>query len=131
MANEQNLRPGEYQLSQDEAKKGGVASGAARRAKRDLRLALEALLERDITDKKSGKTMTGTEALAVKLFDQALKGNIKAFGMLRDTVGQKPVDKVMVADVDAETLLAVELDVEAAINGGQINDADSGDSIPG
>ena len=31
MANEQNLRPSEYKLSQEEAKKGGINSGKARR----------------------------------------------------------------------------------------------------
>lgn len=93
MANEQNLRPAEYKLSVEEAKKGGVNSGKARRAKRDLRNALEMLLERDFTD-KSGKQVTGTEAVATKLFEQAMKGNVKAFETLRDTVGQKPVDKI-------------------------------------
>ena len=31
MANEQNLRPSEYHLSREEAKKGGIASGKSRR----------------------------------------------------------------------------------------------------
>ena len=35
--NNGNLKPCEYQLSQEEAKKGGIASGAARRRKRDMR----------------------------------------------------------------------------------------------
>ena len=34
MPNEQNLKPSEYKLSQDEAKKGGIASGKARREKK-------------------------------------------------------------------------------------------------
>jgi len=33
MANEQNLRPSEYKLSREEAKKGGIASGESRRRK--------------------------------------------------------------------------------------------------
>ena len=36
MANEQNLRPGEYKLSVEEAKKGGINSGIARRQKKTL-----------------------------------------------------------------------------------------------
>ena len=31
MANEQNLRPSEYKLSQEEAKRGGIRSGEVRR----------------------------------------------------------------------------------------------------
>lgn len=93
MANrEDNLRPSEYKLSQDEAKKGGIASGEARRRKRDIRKALEILLEKDYTDKR-GNTMSGAEAIALKQLEKALKGDTKAFEVVRDTVGQKPVEK--------------------------------------
>lgn len=101
MANEQNLRPAEYKLSVEEAKKGGKASAEARRKKRDLRLALEMLLEKDFKD-KNGKTITGTEAITAKLFEKAMKGDVRAFETLRDTVGQKPVDKVEVTQIDRE-----------------------------
>ena len=107
MANEQNLRPGEYKLSQDEAKKGGINSGKARSEKRDLRKALEILLEREYKD-KSGNTISGTEAITAKLFEQAMKGNIKAFETIRSTVGQDPVQKVMVAEVDQTIIDEVE-----------------------
>lgn len=115
MANEQNLRPCEYKLTQEEAKKGGIASGEARRRKRDLRLALEMLLEKDFTD-KSGRTLTGTEAITAKLFEQAMKGNVKAFETIRATVGQDPVQKVQVAEVSQEVVDEIErmvLDDEA------------------
>lgn len=93
MANEQNLKPSEYKFTQEEAKKGGINSGKARRAKRDLRKALEMLLEKNFKD-KNGNEVTGTEAITAKLFEQAMKGNVKAFETLRDTVGQKPVEKI-------------------------------------
>lgn len=100
MANEKNLKPSEYKLSQEEAKRGGIASGEARRNKKLLRECLEILLEKEMTD-KSGKTVTGAEALTAKLFAEAMKGNVKAFEVLRDTAGQKPVEKVqMNADVN-------------------------------
>ena len=79
--------------------RGGIASGEARRRKRDIRLALEALLEKDITDKK-GNVMTTTEAIALKQIEKALKGDTKAFEVVRDTVGQKPIDKVAVTNID-------------------------------
>ena len=107
MANEQNLRPGEYKLTHEEQKKGGKASAEARRQKRDLRNALELLLEKDFTD-KNGNTLTGTEAIAAKLFEQAMKGNVKAFETLRDTVGQKPVEQVSISAPDAEIIERVE-----------------------
>ena len=107
MANEQNLHPSEYKLSQEEAKKGGINSGRARREKRDLRKALEILLEKEWTD-KNGNTLSGTEAITAKLFEQAMKGNIKAFETIRSTVGQDPVQKVMVADVEQSVVDEVE-----------------------
>lgn len=112
MANEQNLRPSEYKLSQEEAKKGGIASGKARREKKLLRECIEILLEKEMTD-KSGKSITGAEALTAKLFAEAMKGNVKAFEVLRDTAGQKPVEKVMVADVDPNVIAEVEAIVNA------------------
>ena len=101
MANEQNLRPSEYKLSQEEAKKGGIASGEARRKKRDLRLALEILLEKEYKD-KSGKEVTGAEAVTAKLFEKAMKGDVRAFETLRDTVGQKPVEQIRVQQIDKD-----------------------------
>lgn len=107
MANEQNLRPSEYKLSQEEAKKGGIASGEARRRKRDIRLALEALLEKEYKG-KDGKTLTGAEAIAIKQMEKALKGDTRAFEVIRDSSGQKPVEKVMIADVDQDVINEVE-----------------------
>ena len=107
MANEQNLIPGAHKLSVEEASKGGIASGKARAEKRDLRKALEMLLEQTFTDKK-GNTKTGTQAVTERLFTEVMKGNVKAFEVLRDTVGQKPVDKVMVADVEQSVINEVE-----------------------
>ncbi len=95
MANEQNLVKGgeAHTLTAEEASKGGKASGEARRRKRDLRIALEALLEKEM-HANDGSKVTGTEALTAKLFAEAMKGNVKAFEVIRDTVGQKPVEKV-------------------------------------
>ena len=107
MANEQNLRPGEYKLTLEEQKKGGIASGKARAEKRDLRKALEMLLEQTYTDKK-GNTRTGAQAITERLFAEVMKGNVKAFEVLRDTVGQKPIEKVMLAEVDQNVIDEVE-----------------------
>ena len=109
MANEQNLVKGEeaHKLTAEEASKGGKASAEARRQKRDLRLALEMLLEKDFKDKQ-GNTISGTEAITTKLFEQAMKGNIKAFETIRATVGQDPVQKVMIAEVDQDIIDEVE-----------------------
>ena len=111
MGNEQNLKPFTSDQSREKAvengRKGGVASGEARRRKRDLRLALEMLLEKEYTDKK-GNVATGAEAISTKLFEQAMKGNVKAFETIRSTVGQDPVQKVEQVNFDAEYNQSVE-----------------------
>ena len=53
--NEQNLKSFSERTEKEQREiqqKGGIASGEARRRKRDLRLALEMLLEKEYTDKK-------------------------------------------------------------------------------
>ena len=52
MANEQNLRPSEYKLSQEEAKKGGINSGKARREKRDRHKRIQDLFALAVKDPK-------------------------------------------------------------------------------
>lgn len=51
---------------------------------------------------KNEVKMSGAEAIAMKQFEKALKGDTKAFEVLRDTAGQKPVDKVEQVNIDAE-----------------------------
>ena len=106
--NIQNLKPvSSKEEARERGSKGGKASAEARRRKKDLRLALEMLLEKDFTD-KNGKEITGTEAITAKLFEQAMKGNVKAFETIRATVGQDPVQKVMVAEVEQSVIDEVE-----------------------
>lgn len=103
MANE-NLT---HKLTVDELRKGGQKSGEARRAKKSLREAMQILMDADLTG-KDGKTMTGTEAMAAKAFQAALKGDWKAWELVRDTAGQKPVERVMFADVEPSVIAEVE-----------------------
>ena len=110
MANEQNLlKPEDLTPEQrrENASKAGKASGEARRKKKILRECLEILLEKEITD-KNGNAMTGAEAMAAKVFQQALKGDLKAFEIVRDTAGQKPVEKLVVSEVDTDIIDEVE-----------------------
>lgn len=116
MANEQNLQPlGNDERSKKKARelgaKGGKASGEARRKKRDLKACMEALLEKQIVG-KDGQMYSGAEAISIKQFEKALKGDAKAFELVRDTSGQSVVQKIQVAEVDAETIKGIESLVE-------------------
>lgn len=105
--NEQNLKPLSTEKAREIGAKGGKASVEARRKKRDLREALEMLLEKDFKD-KNGNVLSGTEVITAKLFEKASKGDVRAFETLRDTVGQKPVEKVMIAEVEQSIIDEVE-----------------------
>lgn len=107
MANEQNLKPARTKSeARENGKKGGKKSGESRRRKKLIKECLEVLLEREI-ETDDGE-MTGAEAMAVKAFRMALDGDLSAWTLVRDTVGQKPVDKVMVSEVDPDVLSEVE-----------------------
>ena len=112
MANTQNLIPQAHKLTVEEQSAGGKRSVQARREKKDLRKALEILMEREYARKdKDGNVVsviTGTEAIAAKLFEQAMKGNIRAFETVRSTVGQDPVQKIAVQEIDQSVIDEVE-----------------------
>ena len=109
MANPENLKLGgeAHKLTVEEASKGAKKSAEVRRAKRDLKRAFDALLEKDFKG-KSGDMISGAEAIAIKQFEKALQGDPKAFELVRDTAGQKPVERFMVAEVDQSVIDEVE-----------------------
>ena len=109
MANINNLVKGDeiHKFTPEEASKGGRNSAKARREKRDLKRAMEILLDREF-DGKNGEKISGAEAIAIKQFEKALQGDAKAFELVRDTSGQKPIDKIVVAEIDAEIIDEVE-----------------------
>jgi hypothetical protein len=87
--------------------KGGKASGVAKRKKKLLKECLDELLEKE-WENRQGEKHSGSEAISIALFKKALAGDIKAYEVVRDTAGQKPVDKIMMAEVDQKTIDEVE-----------------------
>lgn len=95
------FEPGEE--AREKARKGGKASAAARRRKKTLKDELLFLLGEKITDKNGRKHVT-QEAISTALIQQALRGNTKAFEIIRDTIGEKPTDKVLLSAPDYSAL---------------------------
>ena len=79
-------------------KKGGKASGKTRAARKTFKEELLKLLE------EKNNNMALTEAMLTK----ALKGDTKAFEIIRDTIGEKPTDKV---DINTDTGISVNIKV--------------------
>lgn len=101
MAGKDNLIVPTSEQARENGRKGGLASGEARRNKKLLRDCIDYLLEREdkTAQHEDGTPMSGAEQLAYNLFVKALSETdtakaAKAFEVLRDTAGQKPVDKV-------------------------------------
>ena len=69
MPNIENLKPSEYKLSREEAKKGGINSGIARRRKKALKEELITLLE--VLDKEGHSVQ---EKISFALIKEASKG---------------------------------------------------------
>ena len=83
MANEQNLRPVQSkEEARERGRKGGIASGEARRKRRTLKEELLAMLEDPEVQKR----------LSAAIVEKGMDGDIRAFEVIRDTIGEKPKD---------------------------------------
>lgn len=110
MANEKNLTPFTSEQSHDEAvkngKKGGVASGAARRRKKTMRQTLNAMLgagldirEQEFVEKVTPRLLalginvesaTYQDVLLAGMMLKAIRGDVRAAEFIRDTGGDNP-----------------------------------------
>lgn len=112
MANEQNLKPCEYKLSQEEAKKGGLASAESRKKRKAIKEQMELLLSLPLKNEKAKKQlselgieeseMTNQMAMIIKMYQTALSGGksgVSAFNSIRDTIGEGITQQVQVTQV--------------------------------
>lgn len=113
--NPQNLIPQNKKSPEERsriARMGQVASTEAKRRKKTFREAMEAILEKEVLDKNGNKIDLLT-AISAKQIEKAGKGDTKAFEVIRDTIGQKPVERVEITEWD--TKIAGE--IEAYVDG--------------
>lgn len=105
-----NLLKGDerHKFTPEEHSKGGKASAKARREKADLRKQLQVFLQEEATKDKNGEPLTGAELMVKVAVKEMTKGNSKYWELIRDTAGFKPVDKVMVAEVEQSVIDEVE-----------------------
>lgn len=81
----QRFEQGEEQ--RERARRAGIKSGEVRRARKTLREEFELLLSGDITD-KNGKTMNAQTAMSTAMLKEALKGNVRAYIAIKETLGE-------------------------------------------
>ena len=89
--------------------KGGTVTGERNRARKTLRAELEILLQTHAVDKKGNPSKnTVQEAIVLALAKKALHGDTKAFEIIRDTIGEKPAERITLAEIDPATKEEVE-----------------------
>ena len=94
-------------ITKEIAQKGGQASGKARLERKHLKEDLLVIL--DIED-SSGEPYR--EKIAMALITQACKGNTRAFEVIRDTIGEKPVEQVAINQPNPEVAAMIDEYVE-------------------
>lgn len=93
------------------AQKAGIASGKAAAARKTFREELSIALQEVITDKKGNKH-TIQEAGTIAMLQRWVKnGDPRIFELIRDTIGEKPVD-VLDVSMNKPVVLEGENDLE-------------------
>ena len=94
--NQENLRkftdmtPEEHR---ELSKKGNKASTESKRARKTMKEMLDILLSKDIKT-AGGENTNALEVMMTKLVQEAMNGSIKAITIIRDTIGEKPVEMI-------------------------------------
>ena len=104
----------------ENGRKGGIASGEAKRKKKAMRERLEILLEMPMKDGRSadieaiknfaaikGKNITVQDAMMIAQIQKALKGDTTAAAFVRDTAGQNPTTKIE-AEMDMDLNITID-----------------------
>lgn len=104
----------------ENGRKGGIASGEAKRKKKAMRERLEILLDLPMKSGKGadleaiknfaalkGKNITVQDAMMIAQIQKALKGDTNAAAFVRDTAGQNPAQKIE-AEVDMDLQISVD-----------------------
>lgn len=101
----ENLKKGKRFKSDDgSARKAREKSAEAQAERRTLREELLLLLESEITDTKTGAKVKTRKALSAAIIKAALSGNTKAFELVRDTIGEKPVENVALTTLSSDII---------------------------
>jgi hypothetical protein len=103
--NTENLKVPTSEQAREYGRKGGKASGEARRRKKELKELLEIALSQPCKDNPDIDNWT---AMTLALLKKAKSGDTKAYEVVRDTLGQKPTDKL---EANIDSTINIKVDV--------------------
>lgn len=117
MANEKNLKPFDSNQSREEAKrngrKGGIASGESKRAKKTLREYLTAAL--DAKTSVNGEETSIKDAMMRSLVVNAVKNNdLAAIKYIAELIGEAPTQRIEVTGKDGKDIIQKDLSRDEA-----------------
>ena len=113
--NGQPVPKGKPFVSGDLRAKEAQAKGVlARKERGDLRKLCQLWMEEEVATGKDGEKITGGQMMVRVAVKEVAKGNPRFWELLRDTAGFKPVDKVMVSEVEPAVIAEVEEMVKEA-----------------
>lgn len=107
MANEQNLIKNEDltpSQRRKNASKAGKASAKKRQQNKTFKEIISKFLDGQVSDERlkqqmidfgfADKEVSNKSCAVFALWKEAIKGNTKAFELLRDTIGEKPIEQI-------------------------------------
>lgn len=112
-----NLKPFTSDQDREAARrngaKGGRKSGETKRRRKLFAEAFDELLARRWVD-RNGNEIEGVAALAARVYQQAMDGDMRAFAEIRNTVGEMPVQRIETVEISQETYDEVQRMLEDA-----------------
>lgn len=107
MANEKNLKPFNSLTEKEQREitsKGGKASAKKRQQNKTFKEIINKFLDGQVSDERlkqqmiefgfADKEVSNKSCAVFALWKEAIKGNTKAFELMRDTIGEKPIEQI-------------------------------------
>lgn len=107
MANEQNLKPFNSLTEKEQREitsKGGKASAKKRQQNKTFKEIINKFLNGQVSDERlkqqmiefgfADRDVSNKSCAVFALWKEAIKGNTKAFELMRDTIGEKPIEQI-------------------------------------
>lgn len=101
--NKHNLIPNSERTAQelkDNGRKGGIKSAETRRERKTFKELLHIALQEK--DRNTGEE--NAVAMVASLINRAKQGDNKAFEIIRDTIGEKPIEKHDISETDRQSI---------------------------
>jgi len=109
----ENLKPfqkGDTRGKAENGRLGGIKSGESKRRMKTFREELQAILETEMLNAK-GEKVSYQKNINSALILKAAKGDVRAYEVIRDTLGQRPKDEKEVVVMSGDDGLKVNLEL--------------------